>query len=261
MKKILSQLSKYITTPIVAIAVVTVFTLGYFFYGANIAEAEYETISYIANSTDTGNALTVPASAQADDHLIVVGIADNGGGAHFQTPSGWTVVNTATSGSRDTRVWHKIATGSDASTSYDFLSFSGGAFVMIVLRGTDGTIVGSSPSTSSINTTDAGVTTTLENSWLILASAMQFGSGISGYAVVNNSPSWTERQEYTGTNSTHAAIATADYTTFTQDTGVGSVSYSGNTFGEGGVVLLAVQPAEVSAGASGGTKMIMGMSF
>lgn len=248
-------------TPVVAVAVVTVFSFGYFFYNANVAEAEYQTISYIANSTDSGNTLTVPASAEADDLLIVVGIADNSGSGHFQTPSGWTVINTATTGSRDTRAWYKVATGSDASTSYDFLSFSGGAFVMIVLRGTDGTIVGSSPSTSSINTTDAGVTTTLENSWLVLVSGVQFASNISGYAVANNNPSWTERQEYAGGSSTRASVATADYTTYTQNTGVGSVSYTGNTFGEGGVILLAVQPAEVVAGGGGGVKMIMSSAF
>lgn len=99
-------------------------------FGAAPADGGVSTLTKQTHTFSVSDSITLPAGINAGDLLVMFGWAGGVSSPTVNTPSGWTKVGQASSGSASTATWYKIATGADASSSHSGF-FSGDTFAFL----------------------------------------------------------------------------------------------------------------------------------
>jgi PKD repeat protein len=138
--------------------------------------APVNVIAFIGQASSNENAIshsvTVPAATQAGDGMLLF-FSENTT-ATISNPAGWTVLDTVTVNDTTTRVWRKIATGSDSGSSVTISlnSISKAGLSVVVYRGTSlvnpvATFARSSLSNTSATRTTPMATVSGSQSWAV----------------------------------------------------------------------------------------------
>lgn len=210
-------------------------------------------------STSGGAAASIapakPASLAVGDLLVAIMnayLGGAGGGTTITPPAGWTSVVALGGGALDTNlnIFEKVADANDVAASTFTFTLGGvsvfGIGTVTRLMNVD-TIVPiiASHATAFTTTTapaDAGLTAGIQP-LLIMAIGHTDSTGrtVSGYAVANANPTWTEQFDSGEGHGCALAWATAPYTLSTA-TGSASATLSGAAL-DGVLAVLALQPA------------------
>lgn len=183
-------------------------------------------------SNDGSGTMTINKPAGTIDGDLMIAHASFSSQAGYDariTPSNWNVLHAITSGggSGNVAIWWKIA--SSEGSSYDFggTTGAGNPFIGYITtwfnnRSSSPIDTSSENDDTSSNTTATGAaitpTASPEAIMLFLVSGTNASTTVSGYAVANNNPTWTERYDAvssSGGNHAWLAMASGPYTAIT----------------------------------------------
>jgi len=182
---------------------------------------DFETIQ-TATSNSPGLTLTKPTGLTVGD-LLVAGITISGfSGPVITAPAGWTTTDTKTlSNDARTSIFQKVAESSDvAASDFSFTATANttgptvaGFMTRISGFGIQSGFVTAAGSGTTLST-GAMTPTRTNNLMLIITASASTGDltppNSSGYQIVSNNPTWTERADVgIGSNSYMATIAVA----------------------------------------------------
>lgn len=208
------------------------------------------------NGTTIGN--LKPTGLAVGDLLIAAASAINGsnGNMTISAPAtgSWNTIHTGT----NTGLFWKIATSTETAASDIKPQFSGGtnsndacgAFVLRITGGDTTTPVAASnfADVSGTALSTSGISPAIQSLFLIIDLATVADSVVrtlSGYAVVNNNPSWNEIIDNgisnSGTSSMHMAVATANETG-TGGSATGNATATASLTEKATFAIIAVQP-------------------
>lgn len=171
----------------------------------------------VYNDNTTNASVTVPASVQAGDGLLLTFTA-NDTTRTVTPPSGWTQVGTQNNGSAVSTVWQKVATSGDAgqSVSVGLNDFAKVNLRVLAYRGTNPT----APVAVATNTADASTTT----------------SHVSPAATVSAAGSWVVTYWSDKSSTTNTWTAPGGVTSRGTSIGSGSGRVTSLTADSGGTV-------------------------
>lgn len=212
----------------------------------------YESLQTTAWASSASITITKPTGLAVGD-LMIGRIYGNISTDTPTAPSGWTQLVVQNISGRRNIVYHKIANAGDVAATNFTWSWSGAGFVAgEIFRFSDAKLVVNfdtdteSSNGGTKNFTDISITPANEMPSILLAlfagRNYPLSATVSGYAVVNNNPSWTEVfDDYNGTDD---VVISSAYGTYNAVTATGAFSCAVSAGGgtqNSGVILLAVE--------------------
>jgi hypothetical protein len=201
------------------------------------------TLRGVAHNSVNSTPITITKPTGTVDGDVMIAIVSVSGAAHTpSTPSGWTVLDTETTGPSVQTYW-KIASSEGANYSFTFTSGQSASGIIISYSGADGTTPihkhsAINRATSTTTVTALSVTPTVDNCMLL------FVGGVNATAATFSSLGSYTQQDHFGTFSVTVFVADLFQASHAASgNATATASASGTTDGS----LIAIQPPAAAA--------------
>lgn len=177
----------------------------------------YQSETHSTATTNSSTCTVNKPSGVADGDLLVATIIIYNNNTINSVPSGWTLLESNTDlSSFRMYTYYKIASSEPSTWDWGFNAGSDWVYMCARFDGMSptSTITASNNNyivNSGVPSWDCGITQPLTDSMLVMivADISDANTGISGYAVANDNPTWTERIDQAIATSKAIALATA----------------------------------------------------